>query len=115
MENAAANVGIGSIRAVGHGSRYPGYGSWAWPGYPHGVYPGRWLAMMETAAANVGIGMVGPGWPGWAIRMARIGLGARTGSRKKVKKVASGRPGTSRTSPCLGVENIGHTLPRKKR
>ncbi len=97
------------------GPGIPGMGPGLGPVTPHGVYPGRWLAMMETAAANVGIGMVGPGWPGWAIRMARIGLGARTGSRKKVKKVASGRPGTPRTSPCLGVENIGHTLGRKKR
>jgi hypothetical protein len=42
-------------------------------------------------------------------------FGARTDPEKKVKKVPSQGVRTPRTSPCLGVENIGHTLPRKKR
>jgi hypothetical protein len=42
-------------------------------------------------------------------------FGARTDPEKKSKKVTSQGWGPSRTSPCLGVENIGHTLPRKKR
>jgi hypothetical protein len=45
----------------------------------------------------------------------RDGFGARTDPRKKVKKVPSQGQGPSRTLPCLGVENIGHTLGRKKR
>jgi hypothetical protein len=42
-------------------------------------------------------------------------FGARTDPEKKVKKVPSEGPGPSRTSPWLGVENIGHTSGRKKR
>ena len=42
-------------------------------------------------------------------------FGARTDPEKKGKKVPSEGPGPPRTSPCLEVENIGHTLPRKKR
>ncbi len=42
-------------------------------------------------------------------------FGARTDPEKKCEKVPSQGVRTPRTSPCLGVENIGHTLPRKKR
>jgi hypothetical protein len=55
--------------------------------------------------------------PGSPPREARPGnrFGARTDPEKKVKKVPSQGSGPPRTSPCLEVENIGHTLPRKKR
>jgi hypothetical protein len=54
-----------------------------------------------------------PGRP-WVARAGNR-FGARTDPEKKYEKVPSEGPGPSRTSPCLEVQNIGHTLPRKKR
>ncbi len=113
LRRSTAKVGIRSHERASVGGVPPSSRrSWH---HSRDVEPASRCSPSDPRGRPDGCLSVPPGWSGWAIRIARIGLRARTGSRKKVKKVPSQGQVPSRTSPCLGVENIGHTLGRKKR